>query len=309
MKNESVSRIDVVRMFDDVIENQDSECAQLSSEIIALQSQDEYLKEQISKLESQRGKVVDAIAKKRQKIFFRRAYLGRLDELTREDQRYALCRLLRSWYSIDEFCELYFYRLDKGSRPTSDEEQAQFDEMMEEREEAREELKTSLLWAVSLFEGQYSMGFYDERFTHRDPDEPLDMSQAERDVFFSWEAYRDQCRRLGMNLNVPIFTLRDRLTIDDVRRAYEELPEVQSAKQVGQNAVSVLKKKIERPIKQRLEERDDVENIVGSVFREMPHATEDDKNYEISKRAHISIDQAKRWKKAYRSNHPRKPLN
>ena len=129
------------------------------------------------------------------------------------------------------------------------------------------------------------------------------------DGVFPIRAYEVACRRLGWRVDVPVFAWRDRYSLDEINQAYLQLPEVKRGRERGAQLVDEYKRKHERSSKQKLEEREDVERIVGAVFTEMPHATEDDKNYAIAKRAHISIDQAKRWKRAYRSNHPKQPLS
>lgn len=279
-KTPPIEQVDRCDYFDDAFGRNDEKVRSKIAEIEANNRLMESLKKQIEELDERIDTAKRKNAQLQAEIQEMKADAGRKSALAVHEKHVFACWCFESRYSLTSFCKLYLRCLPCDELPQAF--YGSFRRMMVSLNGYLAEDKNGM--TLCGYRGDDLRAF------------PID-------------AYRVACRRLGKRVDFPVFTLRERYSLEAIERAYRELPEVALGREREDSRLKLEERKSARPKKRRLEEREDVELIVGSVFREMPHATEDEKNYEISKRAHISIDQAKRWKKAYRSNHPKQPLN
>lgn len=120
---------------------------------------------------------------------------------------------------------------------------------------------------------------------------------------FTIKAYEVACKRLGLRVDVPVFTWRDRYSLDEINEAYLRLPEVNQGRERGAQLVDEYKRKHERPCKPTNDQDRELIDLCNGVLADMPTATITDQNEEIRHRSiairprKIAYSTADRWRK------------
>lgn len=126
------------------------------------------------------------------------------------------------------------------------------------------------------------------------------------DGVFPIRAYEVACRRLGWRVDVPIFTWREMYSLDEINKAYLQLPEVKRGRERGAQLVDEYKRKHEhqRKPKTTIDENEQIHQLCNGVFADMPRATATEHNEEIRHRSiaikskKVSYSTADRWRKS-----------